>query len=292
MSAHADARRNPALAEGLHEPPALTYIVHGEPPACRRSTPISRVSSDRAGALTSRTTSRRGSERSRTRIRTRTRTRKRTRSTNTIRRHDTNRDRRDARIDASPRRPQPAVTPAPRLSGRTCSSASTKRRSCSSTPTGSTRCRCARRRWSGTCTRRRSPAATSSTTSATRTTSRCATCSRRSSRTRPDVDPATLAEIAALHEAVLDQHRPVQQPHGAQVRADVHARGVRRRGARGRDGRRAAAAREPARRSTSCSRGCSRCSSIRDVDPIVTSKTPRAGQGHPRRRARTTCTSA
>ena len=27
----------------------------------------------------------------------------------------------------------------------------------------------------------------------------------------------------ALHEAVLDQHRPLQQPDGAQVRAQMHA---------------------------------------------------------------------
>ena len=37
------------------------------------------------------------------------------------------------------------------------------------------------------------------------------------------VDPTTLDEIAALHQAVLDQHRSVQQPHRAQVRAAVHA---------------------------------------------------------------------
>ena len=35
---------------------------------------------------------------------------------------------------------------------------------------------------------------------------------------------------AALHEAVLAEQRPLQQPHRAQVRADVHAAVVRRRG--------------------------------------------------------------
>ena len=37
------------------------------------------------------------------------------------------------------------------------------------------------------------------------------------------VEPQTLAAIAALHEAVLDQHRPVQQPDRAKVRAGLHA---------------------------------------------------------------------
>ena len=72
----------------------------------------------------------------------------------------------------------------------------------------------------GTSTRRRSPGATSTTTSATPTTSRCATCSRRSSAHPRLLRPGGRSSaITALHEAVLDQHRPVQQPHGAQVRA-------------------------------------------------------------------------
>ena len=65
----------------------------------------------------------------------------------------------------------------------------------------------ARRCWSGTSTRRRSPAATSTTTSATRTTSRCATSSKRSSRTRQASIRRRSTEIRALHQAVLDQHR-------------------------------------------------------------------------------------
>ena len=75
------------------------------------------------------------------------------------------------------------------------------------------------------------------------------------------VDPRDARGDPALHEAVLDQHRPVQQPDRAQVRAEVHAGGVCRRGARGR--RRPARSFRcgPARRSTRCSRGCSRCSS-------------------------------
>ena len=42
----------------------------------------------------------------------------------------------------------------------------------------------------------------------------------------------------ALHEAVLDQQRPLQQPHRAQVRAEVHAAGVCRRREGGRAERR------------------------------------------------------
>ena len=144
-----------------------------------------------------------------------------------------------------------------------CSSASTTPPSSSCTPTASRRCRFARRCSSGICTRRRSPAATSSTTSATRTTSRCATCSRRSSRTPAASIATTLDEIAALHEAVLDQHRPVQQPDGAQVRA---RRARPRRSPPRRTPPRAPARAFPLRRRRdarrSCWRGCSRCSSI------------------------------
>ena len=117
--------------------------------------------------------------------------------------------------------PPPPRRPPPRRS--TCWSGWTTRPSCSSTPTASPRCRSTRSASSSTSRRRRSPAATSTGISATPTTSRCAACSSRSCRTAPASTPATLAEIAALHEALLDQHRPVQQPHGAQVRADVHA---------------------------------------------------------------------
>ena len=44
------------------------------------------------------------------------------------------------------------------------------------------------------------------------------------------VDSADAHRDPALHEAVLDQQRSLQQPHRAQVRPAVHARGVRRRG--------------------------------------------------------------
>ena len=62
-------------------------------------------------------------------------------------------------------------------------------------PTASRDCRSPRRRSSGISTRPRSRDATSSTTNATPTTSRCATFSRKSSRIRNNVDPQTLSEI-------------------------------------------------------------------------------------------------
>ena len=94
------------------------------------------------------------------------------------------------------RRRAPAVGTQPSRNASICSSGWTMRRSCRCTPTASRSCRSNEKHArSGTCTRRRSPAATSITTSATPTTSRCATSSRRSSRTPTGIDPATLAEI-------------------------------------------------------------------------------------------------
>ena len=83
----------------------------------------------------------------------------------------------------------------------------------------------------------------------------------------------------ALHQAVLDQHRALQQPDRAEVRAEVHAGGLRRGGA---GGRRRAARRSrsrPARRSTRCWSACSRCSS--------TSRSTRSSRTRRRARART-----
>ena len=91
------------------------------------------------------------------------------------------------------------------------------------------------------------------------------------------VDPRDARRDHALHQAVLDQHRPVQQPHGAQVRARVHARRVRRRGARRRTLRRAF----PSRRGETLDALLARLQPMffdLDVDPTVTSKTPRAGK--------------
>ena len=108
--------------------------------------------------------------------------------------------------------------------------------------------------------------------------------------------PASIAADArrdrALHEAVLDQHRPLQQPHGAQVRARrarptafaaaAHAAAARRR---------ALSAARPARRSTRCSRGCSRCSSTpTSIRPSPARRRAPARTSSPR--APTICTSA
>ena len=100
-------------------------------------------------------------------------------------------------------------------------------------------------------------------TRSTATRSRCAASSSRSSRIRRASTPATLSRDPALHQAVLDQQRPLQQPDRAQVRAE-DAR--RRRLPRRRRPPRSAARRSrrgQASRSTRCWRGCSRCSSIR-----------------------------
>ena len=74
--------------------------------------------------------------------------------------------------------------------------------------------------------------------------------------------PNVLARDSSLHEAVLDQQRPVQQPHRAQVRAAPHAAGV----ARGGVGRRSEPApccrRGQANQSSGSSTGWRRCSSI------------------------------
>ena len=96
----------------------------------------------------------------------------------------------------------------------------------------------------------------------------------------------------ALHEAVLDQHRPVQQPHRAQIRAALHARGVRGGRARRRNARRrvSAAGRRDARRR--CSRGLQPM--FFDADASIRSSRTRRRRraGHPGRRAPTICTPA
>ena len=105
------------------------------------------------------------------------------------------------------------------------------------------------------------------------------------------VDPKTLEEITALHEAVLDQHRSVQQPDRAQVRAAVHAGGLRGGRARRRESRRRRSRSGAARRSISSSRGSSRCSSI----PTSIRRSPRRRRRRGRtssRPAPTICTSA
>ena len=76
------------------------------------------------------------------------------------------------------------------------------------------------------------------------------------------IDQGTLDEIRALHEAVLAQHRSLQQPDGAQVRPEDHTGRVCGRGEAGVRQRRHVSAHARARRSTRCWRACARCSSI------------------------------
>ena len=139
------------------------------------------------------------------------------------------------------------------------------------------------RRWSGISTRRRSPAATSSTTSATRTTSRCATCSRRSSRMPPASIRSTLDEIERYTKLFWINTGPYNNLTARKFVLDLHARGVRRRGARRRS---APARRFPLQDGETLDALLARLQPMffdLDVDPTVTSKTPRAGQGHPHR---------
>ena len=146
---------------------------------------------------------------------------------------------------------------------------------------------------SGTSTRRHWPAATSTTTSDTRTTSRCATILEEIITHSGDVDTATLAEITRYTKLFWLNTGPYNNLTARKFVLQVPARGVRSRGA--------ALPRMPARRfrckagetlDAHAGRGCEPLFFDPAVDPIVTNKTPGAGQGHPERRARTTCTSA
>ena len=132
---------------------------------------------------------------------------------------------------------------------------------------------------SGTCIRRRWPAATSTTTSATATRSRCARCSKRSS-THPAArsQPETLAEIRRYTKLFWINSGSAQQHDVAQVRARSARRTRLREAARcRRERRRALPARGRRVAGRRCSSACAARSSIRSVDPLVTSKTP--GQG-------------
>ena len=144
---------------------------------------------------------------------------------------------------------------------------------------------------SGISTRRRSPAATSTTTSATRTTSRCATCSRRSSRTPTGVDAATLAEIQRYTKLFWINTGPYNNLTARKFVLTCTPRGVRRGGAGRRAARRdvSARGRRDARRAARAAAADvlrSRRRSDRHEQDAG------AGQGHPRRRAPTTCTPA
>ena len=109
--------------------------------------------------------------------------------------------------------------------------------------------------------------------------------------------------VIRLHEAVLDQHRPVQQPDGAQVRAGVHARTRSTRAVH--DAVQRGARLPAARGGEPLDALLARLRPLffdRTVDPIVTNKTPGEGRdilerereqplrrrhdGRPRRRSR------
>ena len=94
------------------------------------------------------------------------------------------------------------------------------------------------------------------------------------------IDPATLERDPALHQAVLDQQRPLQQPHRAQVRAQDCTPEAFAAAAQGRAG---AGATFPTQNGESLDatarRGCSRCSSTRT--------STRSSRTRRRRRART-----
>ncbi len=128
--------------------------------------------------------------------------------------------------------------------------------------------------------RRPSPAATSTTTSATRTASRCAACSSRSSTHAAGIDPATLAEITRYTKLFWLNIGPYNNLTARKFVLTCTPEAFAA-AARGRDERRHASPPAPASRSTSCWRGCVRCSSTPTVDPMVTNKTPEGRQGHP-----------
>ena len=97
------------------------------------------------------------------------------------------------------------------------------------------------------------------------------------------IDPATLAEIQRYTKLFWINTGPYNNLTARKFVLQVHARGVCRRGARGR----AEPARVPAaRRRDRSTRLLARLQPLffdPDVDPIVTNKTPRRRQGHPRR---------
>ena len=88
---------------------------------------------------------------------------------------------------------------------------------------------------------------------------------------------------SALHEAVLDQHRSLQQPDRAQVRPDVHAA---RRLPRPRTRQNEPGATFPLAAGESLDQLLARLQPQffdPNVDPMVTAKTPPPGTGHPHR---------
>ena len=136
----------------------------------------------------------------------------------------------------------------------------------------------------GISTRRRSPAATSITTSATRTTWRCATRSRRWSGTRAALPTRAVAEPSSATPSCSGSTPARTTPDGAQVRARICRA---RRSPRPSAPRAAAGARLPLRDGETRRRPSStRLAPVlfdASFEPMVTSKTPPPGAGHPRR---------
>ena len=150
-------------------------------------------------------------------------------------------------------------------------------------PTASPRCRSTRRCSSGTSIRPRSPAATSITTSAIATTSAMRDILEAlvTHDHAPGADDARRGD--ALHQAVLDQQRRLQQPHRAQVRAAPERR---RRWSRPPTPRRgpAPASALPGRVGGGAGPAPGAdASSTPTIDPMVTCKTPGGRRRHPAR---------
>ena len=96
--------------------------------------------------------------------------------------------------------------------------------------------------------------------------------------THPSGDAGDARRDPALHEAVLGQHGPVQQPHRAKVRPELHARAVCGGGARGGGAR---ARQFPLRQGESLDALLERLKPMffdASVDPSVTTKTPADGR--------------
>ena len=190
-----------------------------------------------------------------------------------------------SRTPASDTSRLPRPRPRRRASASICSSAWTTRRWCSCTPTASRRCRCARRRSSGTCTQ----AAIAGRDIYYDQKHRHALDDARRARgdrarTPQGVDAGHARRDPALHQAVLDQQRAVQQPDRAQVRPEDDPAGVRR-GARSRRRRTARRSRPPAGEIARRAADAAAADVLRRRASIRSSPTrrPAPGQGHPDR---------
>ena len=155
---------------------------------------------------------------------------------------------------------------------------------CSCTRTASRACRSKRRPSSGISTRPRSPAATSTTTRSTRRRSRCARCSRRSSRQpRLASTPPTLGEIQRYTKLFWINTGPYNNLTARKFVLTCTPEAAARRQRGGGQGWGACFRSAPARRSMQLLARLGPMFFDPAVDPMVTAKTPPAGQGHPDR---------